>query len=163
MTRMGLQKLPPHSHPRQTKQPNPSTFMVSAALQPINKNGRGGVPAARNRNEACSSVKAVSSAVRPRRAKGLSVCSALNGCPPGQADASPPCRYEGPLEPLSRALQFPHLLKALAFILALLPSDTFPSFSMANSATLRTSAPTAWCFKAAEERHLHHLITHNDH
>jgi len=41
------------------------------------------------------------------------------------------------------ALQFPHLLKVLGFMLALLPFDTFPSFAMANSATSRTSAPTA--------------------
>lgn len=49
-------------------------LMVSAALQPINTLLRG-VPVARSRNEACSSVKAVSSAVRSFRAREVSVCS----------------------------------------------------------------------------------------
>lgn len=70
--------------------------MVSAALQPINKNHQGGAPVARNRNEACSFLKAVSSAVIPSRAEVQSQCSALNRCLLGQAEVSPPVGRRDP-------------------------------------------------------------------
>lgn len=54
----------------------------------------------------------------------------------------PYCRQERPLEPFSRILQFPHLLKMLSFIQALLPSDTSPNFSMTKSDVSSVSAST---------------------
>lgn len=61
-------------------------------------------------------------------------------------------------------LQFPHLLKVLSFIQALLASDTSLNASMTWSDVSRVSASTVWCLRSVDkEKKLHYLITHSYH